>query len=224
MYRNKKLQKHANKSLLPLKNDAFLYELKEHRVQDPSNKKRSKKAIVFATASSMCTVALIVVLLCVFLIEPKLPTNQAGDSKFYAIENQKTVLSSVDEVNNAIEHFTIKSMNGIMINKVIDYHYNETLYYVIVYNDDETMEAITLFVVVNQDYNFPFQIIGTKINGTISNYSVSYTERYTEEDGLFFVDTTGEILVGNERVFIEYNGVDFEKRNNFITYLSRIIC
>ena len=104
------------------------------------------------------------------------------------------------------------------------YDKKHTEYYVIVYNDDETMEAITLFVVVNKDYNFPFKIIGTKINGTISNYSVSYTERYTEEDGLFFVDTTGEILVGNERVFIEYNGVDFEKRSNFITYLSRIIC
>lgn len=223
MHRNKKLQEFANKSLLPLKDDAVLDELKGHTVQTSSNKRLSKKTI-FAMVSSMCAVVLTIVLLCVFLVEPKIPTDQTGDSKFYAIENQRTVASSIDEVNNATEHFAIKDLSDIMINKVVDYHYNETLYFVIAFNNDETMESLTLFVVVNDDYTLPFPIVGTIINETIADYSVSYTERYTEDDGLFFVDTTGEIFIENGRVFVEYSGVDFEKRNNFLTYLSRIIC
>ncbi|GEM_PF-2879344 len=224
MKRDKELEKYADEQLSLLRDDAFLESLKSKRKQNAKNQKMHKKSIIVLSAA-VCAATMVIVLLCVFLINPSANngTHEQGDSKYYAQENQKTVSSSVEEVNDAVEHITINNLNGIMISKVVDAYYNETLYYVIIYNDDSTMESITIFVVVNDDYTLPFPIVGTRINETVADYSVSYTERYTEDDNLFYVDTEGEIFTEKERVYVEYSGVDFERKNNFLAYLSNVI-
>lgn len=222
MIRNKKLQKYADKSLSFLQDEAFLKTLQEGSKQTPSGKKMPKKTI-FAISSSLCVAVLVVVLLCVFLIEPQMPNEQDGDSNFYAVENQRTVVSSVEEVNNNAESISFKATSGIAVKKVVDISYDETLYFVIDCSDEETMETVSIFVVVNSEYTLPFPIAGEKINDNINEYTISYTENYTEEDGLFYVDSAGEICTQSEIVYVRYSGVSFEKNSNFLAYLGNII-
>lgn len=222
MIRNKKLQKYADKSLSSLQDEAFLKTLQEGSKQTHSSEKMSRKTI-FAISSSLCFAVIVVALLCVFLIEPQVPNDEYGDSKFYAVENQRTAVSSIEEVNNNSESIGFKETSGIAVKRVVDISYDETLYFVVECNNEETMETVSIFVVVNNEYTLPFSIAGEKISDNINKYTISYTESYTEEDGLFYVDSVGEICTQNERVYVRYSGISLEKSNNFLTYLRNII-
>lgn len=217
----KKLQQYANESLSSLRDDGFLQEIKvKSNVQ---NKKLSQKSI-FIISASICTLVLIVVL-CVVLINPA-STGEGqnhNEHKYYLLENQATMSSTIDEFNIFVKDFSVKDQTGILINKVVDKYYEELLYFVVIINNDETMESVSLFVVVNDEYTLPFAVVGEINNDFVEGYRISYSESFTEEDELFYVYSVGEIFTEHEKVFVEYNGVDIEKKNNFLVYLSQVI-
>ncbi len=209
-----KLQEFADKSLSKYDNP----ELREQLVRESvsgnvaviDNRKRN-------WLIGVITVMIIAVLAFgTYLFWPKTPRE-----KHYLLENQKNSDITVAAINAEIDVLSVSNQSVISSLQFEDTVYNEILYYQITFLNDETGEQMDIILVTNSDYNYIFNHNEyDKQNDTLN---MSYTELFTEEDGIYTFDCQGEFAIDNIKIYVLYNGLSLESQSNFINFLQQCI-
>lgn len=221
---NRRLKKYAEKQLLQYRNVEFLKELKGRvRKKKKQHNFFNKKFV----AAGVAFVTITVVILCIFLIKPAMngdfnyqdkPTTPA---KEYRGENQKVLNSNLREVNEALDYLSFAT--GDSIQKCIDKEYGDTLYYSIIYTDDDELSMFDFKICVNPDYKMMGFDKEYTQNGTVASYELQYKETASCEEGIYFFSEIAKITTECEIIFIEAEIVKFDANSNFIETLNEII-
>ena len=230
---NKQLKKYADKQLNVYRNEGFLNELKAKQ-KETQMKNRRKKILPICLSTGSALVMLAVALLCVFLINPPaVPadpdnTEQKGqkeeevEKKTYLETDQIFKGSNLEELNGALTYFSF-SGDGFTVDKCVDSHYNETLYYYVTYTDEEGLYLIYFTILTNPNYTIENSEDGYDLQGTVASYAVKYFENSESEDGIFFFTDNGVITTGKEKIYLNAEIIGFDEDSGFIEMLNTLV-
>lgn len=197
-------------------------------------KNRRKKILPICLSTGSALVMLAVALLCVFLINPPaVPadpdnTEQKGqkeeevEKKTYLETDQIFKGSNLEELNGALTYFSF-SGDGFTVDKCVDSHYNETLYYYVTYTDEEGLYLIHFTILTNPNYTIENSEDGYDLQGTVASYAVKYFENSESEDGIFFFTDNGVITTGKEKIYLNAEIIGFDEDSGFIEMLNTLI-
>lgn len=221
MKRNKKLQEYANQSLKTLNNDEFLNVLKERIEIKKTEHHKRKQLRNPVLIGSVAIIVVVVTFLCVFLIGS--PDIEDPNKKQYLQANQESSESTIIDLNFATDNLDLVIDLEFSVSKIIDSKYDEILYYSICYSNEETLDTVQLYVVVNKEYDFIFDHAEYDKENDISGQKLNYIESCSFEDEIYYFSAYGEIITQSEKIYIEYNGVSFEENSNFILIINQLL-
>ncbi len=234
MKKDRKLKKIADDFLSNYTDEEFLVKLKAEACNRQSDKKDNRINIkrFFAVCTSLLTMAVCLIITLVILFESniinlsgKQDTDQVPETnnKFYSSENLIVNEISFEDFIKANTGVQLSEYNLDSIQKATDVFYNETLYYVARYNNLESLELLNLVVVVNPEYNYSNRVVNYECEANIGNYSVAYVETVSDEDGIYEINTTGEIKTEKLIIYIDYESVSLTAQSNFIYMLKSVL-
>ena len=230
---NRKLKKFANKQLKRYQNEDFLNELKAKQKESKMNNKH-KKFIPICLSTSSAVIMLAVALLCVFLIKPPVVSDNVRDNqpdnkqeevippKTYSEDNQVSEDSDTEELNGALNSIKFCGDN-LSVVKYTDSHYNETLYYSVVYSSDEDPFYVDFKVLTNPDYTIDFGEMVYNQQGTVASYEIQYVENCEQDEDIFSFTDSAVIKTDKETIYINAEIFGFEGSSGFIELLNEII-
>lgn len=223
MNTKKKLDAYAQKDLSEYENKQFLEALKEKALENSTGQRRLSFRTILAL--SLVAFAVLVVSIGIFLWAPWENAEQTAlknddpIERLYLLEDEKTIDISLQELNEQMEEIKFSSENLIRVSKVENTNYNEILYFIIDYDFSE-FDNIVICISNNPFYKYDFDHAPYDQDSTINSFKVQYNELYTEEDGIYFFKTKGEINLGKTNLYIIYSGIGVEETSSFIDLLS----
>lgn len=238
MKKYKRLQEYANKSMEQYNSPEIFEELKQYiKPKEVWYEKFSRKTW-YAIGGSFATIAVVVVvLLCVFLIEPGVlstndlnPTPNVSDNptpsvvppkKEYFGYNKETD-SSIMEVNQHMQNLELSYDNVVHVKKHSDSQYGDVLYFSMSYYNEETLDSLIINVVTNQDYEYKFNDSTHWRKTSYKGYDLLYNEAYKEDEGIYFFKVDAILETDKEDVAICYEGVSLEETSNFLSALDQV--
>ncbi|MDE6285345.1 MAG: hypothetical protein K2M17_06320 [Bacilli bacterium] len=223
MKRNNKLQNLAGQSLSEYHNEEVANELKEiiKLNKQKSATKSSKRKAVFWSSIATAAVAAVVALI-IFIPMP----NRTSQDRVFGIDNRVTLNADLESLNKDLYHLELGVDSDAFITKTVDTYYNETLYYSIDIGY-ESGEVLNIFVVTNKDFKLEFNHVYDKKyddSYKIDIYTLSYSENFELlEPDLYYVETYGELITKNEKLYFSYSGFVSEESSNFMECVQQII-
>lgn len=225
MRKNKKMEQIANQSMEHLKNDEFLNSLVG---ETPKSEKKKFNVRVFQkTIAAVCAALLIVVGLPIGIFFGTQGTKNPTDDIKYAGENERTAVSTLEELNNAMQGATLTIGNPTAVTRKYDSVSNYDLYYVVNYSNEDTFEAVTIVIITNPKYKYTFDnpqaLVPLQKTADINGLSMRYRETAEIDEGISFIESEGYIEC-TERIHITYTGISFEENtSNFIPLITGMI-
>lgn len=197
----KDLQQQAYKdaeSLLTENDKQFCAKLAEE-MQDNTLKPVSKKFKLktFASVLTSCAAAIALLVILPFF------TNKTGNTVVevqYKEENIVQESCSIADVTNNSKYFELHEQENVTLHAILMYDSlsSDKLYYSIVI---ETFISKIIFnIVINENYNFNFDIGKDLLSKPLSQYEIAY-ESKVNIDSVMYI---GYITVDTETVYIEY--------------------
>lgn len=222
MRKNKKMERIANQSMEHLKNDEFLSSLVG---ETPKVEKKKFNTHVFQKSiAAVCAALLILVALPIGIFFGTQGTKNPTDDFEYAGENERTAVSTLEELNNAMQGATLTVENLTTVARRYDSVSNHDLYYIVSYSNDETFEAVTIVVITNPKYEYTFDnpqaLVPLNKTADMNGLSMRYRETAEIDEGIYFIDSEGYIEC-SERIHITYTGISFEENTSNFLPLTR---
>ena len=177
---------------------------------------------------------LAVALLCVFLIKPPVVSDHVRDNqpdnkqeevippKTYSEDNQVSEDSDTEELNGALNSIKFCGDN-LSVVRYTDSHYNETLYYSVVYSSDEDPFYVDFKILTNPDYTIDFGEMVYNQQGTVASYEIQYVENCEQDEDIFSFTDSAVIKTDKETIYINAEIFSFEEDSCFIDLLNEII-
>lgn len=225
MRRNKKMEQIANQSMEHLKNDEFLSSLVG---ESPKVEKKKFNTQVFQKGiAAVCAALLILVALPIGIFFGTQGAKNPTDDIKYAGNDERTAVSTLEELNNALQGAILRVENPTTVTRRYDSVSNHDLYYVVNYSNDETFEAVTIVVITNPNYEYAFDnpqaLVPLKKTADMNGLSMRYRETAEIDEGIYFIDSEGYIEC-TERIHITYTGISFEENtSNFLPQIRNMI-
>ncbi len=230
MSTKKKLDSYVQKELAEYENAEFFETLKSKAMEQADKRKHISRRSLVLIGASILTV--IVLCLGIFLWSPWDKKNSPTaletqptitEERQYLLEDEKTEIISAQEFFSAIQTMQFSEEHLSATSKVINTQYNEVLYYILEYNCSE-FDNIIIYICNNDRYECDFynHMLYNR-NAEVNGYHVSYVELFSEEDGVYFFKTKGEINLEDMDIYFVYDGLGIEETSEFINYLSAII-
>lgn len=143
--------------------------------------------------------AIAITLTCVFTLR------NSGGFVYYD-ENVKSVNSSFVEMQADVNNFDLSSIahNEAQISLYYDIKSNDKLYYGVF--DNIELSKVSLIIVINEKYNYKFDIIEETTEKQLSDYTVNFSSESSR--GQSEVTYRGWIKVQTETVYFDYQTPD----------------
>ena len=239
MKKDKRLQEYANKSMEQYNSPEIFEELKQRIKPEEAWYEKISRKTWYAIGGSFATVAVVVVvLLCVFLIEPGIlsksdtnPTPNVSDNpsnipvvppKKEYFGNVLSANSSIQKTNQHTKYLDLAENNIVYVKEHTDSQWGDILYFSVKYTFEETAEDVVLNVVTNEDYDYEFKDATIWTQTTYGTFELLYEEIFIEEDGIYFFTINAILKTDNEDIAIKYEGVSFEETSNFLSALEQV--
>lgn len=163
-----------------------------------------RKRFNFAAISSVVATCLVAIILGITL--PLTINKQpAIDEIFYNEENVAQTACTLEDVNYNSKYFKIEETESITFRYQLNYDSvtGDKLYYSVSVTGG-IISTFTLDIVINENYNYNFEMYGEILNGQLSQYSVEYNSQI--EEGVMSTELKykGIIKVESEIVYIDY--------------------
>lgn len=195
--------------------------LREAHIRIAENK-RGKKAFPWKKVASVCSVcAVLLVAVCVSVFAYY---NAQGnnDEKTYSFSNQEERNSDFSELNE-VSAIKFKESEKSSVICCYDKKYGDDLYYLVLYNNEDTFDVVTVKALINPLYK---QEINTGLydkTSSVGQYDLKYVENIKSKEGLFEITAYGVIEYKDEILLIDYEGVSLIEESNFLNVVKDII-
>ena len=223
----KKLNNYVQNSLSEFENEEFLDKLKSN-----SNKSGAKylngKTIAWTSA---CAVVLVVLCLTVFLWKPwqighnlhLKPTAEPTKNYSETVEVEGKI--DYDQIDFKAGPIFVQNDSLIGVDKVVDSGDDEFLFYKLTYESEETGESLNIYYCSNMQYElFSLKNFTAEKTIELNGFTLCYSEHFEDiGDGLYYVESKGEIILDDVRIYIEYDGVAEDEISNFLNFLNSTI-
>lgn len=221
MKKYKKLQQNVDKSFENICDAQLLESLKceiisSERVKQKTKQKRFRVAI----ASSFIAIIIIIIT----IIGAPLLFRPNNEERHYFKDNENQIESTLEELNSFTNFIDLNSGIEWRVSKYIDILYNDTLYFIITWENSDTFEVFHISIIVNKDYKYKEDCIEYNNTQNMGNQKLLYNEKFEmDEDGLCFFTTYAKINTENESIYIKYEGIGFDGESTFLTSLSDLL-
>ena len=227
MRKNRKLKKIAEETLSRHTDKDFLDKLKAEvrlsRAEGVAVKKKSKS--FYAACAGLAVAACLIICLAV-LFESGVISGLKGDTgspsqnKFYSADNMYVNNTSLEEFNAIDTGIKLNGLDLLSVTEAVDVYYDETLYYIVKYNDPDNFDVLNFVVVTNPDY--PYRVGETDYidEAQIGGYSVLYTESIQKHESVYDIIAKGKIQTEKATVYIEYTSVSLTGHSGFLEMLA----
>lgn len=201
--------------------DAFL---QEHYGVVPK-KKNAKKVWVTLTACAAAVALVLTLALClprVFRSSDTGKTDMNGE-KHYAAENRVTTKTDLSEVNNSLQNFSVLFSSDCMleVNRCYDSVYNDTLYYVVHYVNEQTLEDIFINLYVNPDFACTSELELDKETTNINGFDLDYIHSFILDDPIYTVSYRVLTEYSGVTVYIEYTQLSLSENGDFFDFFAQ---
>lgn len=195
--------------------------LRMAHIQIAENKHRNKAFSWKKVASvcSVCVVLFIVVCVSVFVF---FNTQDKQETKTYSFADQEERSSDVSELNK-VSKIKFKETEGINVICCYDKKYGEDLYYLLLYNNEDTFDVVTIKALINPLYKQEINMSQYVKKYIIGQYNLKYVENIKSKEGLFEITANGVIEYQDEILIIDYEGVALTEESNFLNVIKDII-
>lgn len=225
MKRRKEIENFAEDSMKNLVNEEFYRELSAMQAKNTESEvisvtpvkkpfyKRISKYIAFASTS----IVTLVVLLCVFLIQPQ----QTDKKPIYGFDHQTSELTSATFVNSMLDGIQIE-YSGITSSSVVkDKQSGDTLYYQLVWAEekDECIRYANVSVITNP--YFEYLRLTTDKEIRYQGLTVFYfLEEEEDSDGLVIMNYYAYFETDRYRIGIQYEEYTYEEPLGLTDFLD----
>lgn len=197
-----------------------------HSLQDKmENKSKKKNHLITWIVSTATVLTSIIVIVCVLIFY-----NPTETPIVYLEENFNTYDSTIEELNNDIQNFSIEIDNSIYSSKIlktVDTISGDTLYYIVGINSLDTLINFEIVIVCNKNYQYKdFNKTNEFINLALPNYAISYLTTLTQDPdfGINKLSGMAEINLDNEYVYItKYSEFMLDAEGSFLKIIQQII-
>lgn len=225
----KKLGRQADDYLDQFENEQFHQEVREELFPQPTPaRKRIRPKQVWISFAATMAIACVVLVCCLTLLTPS-TGKPSGDpvkppEKEYFFENEKQESCALDQINSSLDGSIAFDIAQCDTTRKFDSVSNDTLYYQIVYINEDMLEDIRLQIYINDAYKFDWHINRCDSNAKIKDINVDYLTSYSDQEFYFTVFTQAYITLDNAKIYVEYSGVSLDgQSNNFLQALAQII-
>lgn len=187
-----------------------------------TEKKRKKKAFSWkkvASVCSVCAVLLVAVCVSVFVF---FNTQDTQNGKTYSFANQEERSSNLSELNK-VSKIKFQEIEGTDVICCYDKKYGDDLYYLVLYNNEDTFDVVTVKALINPLYKQEINMSRYNKTYTISQYDLKYVENIKSKEGLFEITAYGVIEYKDEILLIDYEGVSLTEESYFLNVIEDII-
>lgn len=195
--------------------------LREAHVTIAENK-RGKKAFSWKKVASVCSVcAVLLVAVCVsFFVF--FNTHDIQEEKTYSFANQEERKSSLEELNR-VSKIKFKETERSSVICCYDKKYGDDLYYLVLYNNEDTFDVVTVKALINPLYKQDINMSQYDKTHIIGQYDLKYVENIKNKEGLFEITANAVIEYQGEILLIDYEGVSLIEESNFLNVVKDII-
>lgn len=203
------LQQQAGKDVENLLTDSdreFCRQLAQDVQEKPAEtqSKRPKIKLWAGIGSAVAAVLLAVIIIPFALV--KKPANEL----LYQEENVANTVCSLEDLNNDSNVFEViqTENSNITVKQFYDTVSNDSLYYEV--NVTGIISVYRIFVVVNNKYNYKFDLSEELLSAQLSDYSLNY-ESFKPDGSGIEAQYQGVIKLNTETVYIDYEqSIDLE--------------
>lgn len=225
MKRRKEIENFAEDSMKNLVNEEFYRELSAMQAKNTESevisvtpvKKPFYKRISTYIAFASTSIVTLVVLLCVFLIQPQ----QTDEKPIYGFDHHTSELTSVTFVNSMLDGIQIE-YSGITSSSVVkDRQSGDTLYYQLVWADekDECIRYANVSVITNP--YFEYLRLTTDKEIRYQGLTVFYfLEEEEDQDGLVIMNYYAYFETERYRIGIQYEEYTYEEPLGLTDFLD----
>lgn len=215
MKRNKQLSNEVNKNLSKYEDKDSLNILK-NELKASNNTKKAKHSVLFSSLS-------IAIIICIVVTTILLLSPSKQNEKTYMQDNRQFVTSNINELNQHTGYIDFNNTNVGEVSRYYDELYNDTLYFVFSIIDEETFEIFNIKVITNNNFN-DYEKKEYKNKTKVFDNVMEYTETVTFDGEIYTFNTSAILLTSKEKIIIEYESLNLEPQNNFISSLLDKIC
>ncbi|MDE7394657.1 MAG: hypothetical protein K2M95_00870, partial [Clostridiales bacterium] len=183
---------------------------------------RKKKTFWISLCSSLAAACIIIISILVFHPSPTKPPQ-----KRYLIENQNfSEIESFDSIRGDIQNISIQFGNIYtpIVQKVYDSESNDTLYYTIeLNNEDTTYERMVLEIYVNRDFHDRKSLSEVTGTETVNGLNVRYYKKIVVDDWANQIIYNAVITYKNTEIYIDYKQYSLDESSNFFNFIEQTI-
>lgn len=218
MRTNKKLQSYVDKSMKVNENQDFINKAKTQINENKNNaQRRYKKKNIFIFASCLTVV---VIIIAIILLVPK---NNEQPEKIYYADNEIVEKSSIEQLNKELKGFSFSNELDVKINRTYDKVYNDSLEYILEYQDDDTFESIEFNIIVNDNYNSPLQKKQYESKQQYKEFELLYNKSVEIEDGIYFIHIDAKVIINDIDLYLSYEVLSDISEDGLIVLLDKCL-
>lgn len=214
----RKLRDYIDKNIEVTKDQDFIEKAKSQIKENSKSTKRKidwKKITVIASSLAV----IVIILTIVILAWP----NASQPQKVYYAENEAIVTSSVEQLNEDLTDFKFANLLNAKVNRVYDKVYNDTLFYMVEYQDNETFESIRFSIIVNAAYDSLLNKKYFEKEQQFNNYILKYNDNIELEDDIYFIYIDAKLVINNIAIFIDYDTMSDVQENGLVVLLNKCL-
>lgn len=199
-------------------NQDFINKAKTQINENKNNaQRRYKKKNIFIFASCLTVV---VIIIAIILLVPK---NNEQPEKIYYADNEIVEKSSIEQLNKELKGFSFSNELDVKINRTYDKVYNDSLEYILEYQDDDTFESIEFNIIVNDNYNSPLQKKQYESKQQYKEFELLYNKSVEIEDGIYFIHIDAKVIINDIDLYLSYEVLSDISEDGLIVLLDKCL-
>lgn len=195
-------------------NYTFRDKFVEEARKTPATSKSRKKTWFFWGLASL---VLVIVATSVLLFVPK-EDNQVG----YLDDNIGKQVSDITKVNSYISKHKFSEDINWSVKEAFDTVSNDVLFYEMAYTNVETMQEISLMIVVNPKYIYKDAETNLTYSITTNDLNWKYS-MFVEEDDLVSFEAKGETTCENIKIYFKYTELSLSTESSINDLLKQVL-
>ncbi|MCL2798152.1 MAG: hypothetical protein FWD58_08895 [Firmicutes bacterium] len=193
---------------------------KEQQKQKKIRKHRLRLTWI-SLSSSMAAVAIVVSL--VLLWPLMFPISDDPPGKHYLLENEESTASNLAALNADAKNFLLEldaACEG-EVRQWFDSVSGDILYYSLIFENQDSLEAFKIYVYVNPDYKIPVGLEDATETISLGKFEITYFKKIINDDWAFVLTYHAITEYSGVTIYIEYEQLSLDEESNFFNFFSQ---